>query len=449
MNKSLALGSAILATLTLWSQQAPAQALPAYPITVSATTTEWGVDRYPPNNFANGGTLFGREDVLILGIAEADGPGNRPPAQAAPFYDTQGRKLQILDWSSPRLSFVGSLYVPGEWATSTGLMDSRRTDMWGVLTPNGVTDFSSTLYAIIGYSNEGPAPTGFVQPEELSDLPPDYMPEGGGSGRYQIFDKDNGGFIPVGPSIRFNQWTDFCISFTGDSIEYYIGDQLIYTDSTIDVDLGGMQTPVAGFWEVIMQAKNYGQRPTPPGGVAGATYDANWANLGYGSGTCDDVRVVGGFSAELAIEKTVSPSLVSPGQQTVFTLTATNNGPDPATGTMVIDTLPPELAYVSNSCGAQFSGDQLTWLIGDFPVGAVATCMVTVEVTTIGTFTNSVVIDADQVDPILPNNDDEVPVSAGEPQIVPSEVPGLGTGPSWLLALLILLAAGWHTRERR
>ena len=68
---------------------------------------------------------------------------------------------------------------------------------------------------------------------------------------------------------------------------------------------------------------------------------------------------------------------------------------------------------------------------------------------TIGTFTNSVVIDADQVDPILPNNDDEVPVSAGEPQIVPSEVPGLGTGPSWLLALLILLAAGWHTRERR
>ena len=133
----------------------------------------------------------------------------------------------------------------------------------------------------------------------------------------------------------------------------------------------------------------------------------------------------------------------------MFTLTATNNGPDPATGTMVIDTLPPELAYVSNSCGAQFSGDQLTWLIGDFPVGAVATCMVTVEVTTIGTFTNSVVIDADQVDPILPNNDDEVPVSAGEPQIVPSEVPGLGTGPSWLLALLILLAAGWHTRERR
>ena len=105
-----------------------------------------------------------------------------------------------------------------------------------------------------------------------------------------------------------------------------------------------------------------------------------------------------------------------------------------------------------NAAIVHFLGHDGQWhllRLGDFPVGAVATCMVTVEVTTIGTFTNSVVIDADQVDPILPNNDDEVPVSAGEPQIVPSEVPGLGTGPSWLLALLILLAAGWHTRERR
>ncbi len=438
-----ALAAAVLAPSTLH-----AQALPTYPTAATATTTEWGVDRYAPANFNNGGTVQGRENVLILGVNEADGPGNRPQAQSSTFFDTQGRKLQILDWSGPRQSFVGALFIPSEWGVSTGLIDSRRTDMWAVLTPSGVTSTSSALYAILGFSNEGPAPVGFVQPEELRDQPADFMPVGGGDGRYQLFDKDGGGFIPIGTPVRYDQWTDFCISYTGNTLEFYIGDDLVYTDNSIDVEVGGMLTTVDGFWEVIMQAKNYGERPTPPGGIAGVTYDTNWAGLALGSGTCDEVRENGGFSAELQLVKSVSPSLVSPGQQTVFTLTATNNGPDPATGTVVVDTLPPELVYVSNSCGAQFSGNQLTWLIGDFAVGATVSCQVTVQVTTTGTFTNGAVIDAEQVDPILVNNDDLESVSAGPPQAPPSAVPGLGTGPSWLLAMLVLLGAWWFTRQR-
>jgi len=437
-----------LAALCAPAPAAWAQALPAYPIAPAGTTTEWGVDRYAPANFNNGGSLLGRDDVLILGVDEADGPGNRPSAQSSSFFDTQGRKLKIFNWNGQRQSFVAAVNIPSAWASSNGLIDSRRTDMWAVLTPDGVTSTSSANYAIMGFSNEGPPPAGFEQPEHLRNRPADYMPAGVGSGRYQVFDGDGGGFVTVGPAVRFDQWSDFCISYTGATVEYYIDDVLVYTDSTIEVPVGGNPTPVDGFWEIIMQARNYGERPTPLGGIAGVTYDTNWATLGYGNGTCDDVRETGGFAADLALTKSVSPTLVAPGQNAVFTLTATNNGPDPSTSTVVTDTLPPELSYVSNSCGAQFAGNQLTWTIGNFAVNQTESCDVTVQVTTTGTFTNAAVIVAVQVDPVLANNNDLESVSAGVPQIVPSAVPGLGAGPSWLLAILVLLGAWWATRSR-
>lgn len=446
---SVAILTIALAALCTPETSAWAQALPAYPTVDDATTTEWGVDRYAPANFNNGGSLLGREDVLILGVNEADGRGNRPPAQSSSFFDTQGRKLKVFNWNGQRQSFVAAVNIPSAWATSTGLIDSRRTDMWAVLTPDSVTSTSSAHYAIMGFSNEGPPPPGIEQPEALRNRPLDFMPEGPGTARYQVFDGDGGGFVTVGSAVRFDQWSDFCISYTGSTVEYFIDDVLVYTDSSIEVPVGGTPTPVDGFWELIMQAKNYGERPTPPGGVAGVTYDTNWATLGYGNGTCDDVRETGGFAAELALTKSVSPTLVAPGQNAVFTLTATNNGPDPSTSTVVIDTLPPELSYVSNSCGAQFAGNQLTWAIGNFAVDETQSCDVTVQVTTTGTFTNAAVISAEQVDPVLANNDDIESVAAAIPQVVaPSAIPGLGTGPSWLLGLLVLLGGWWVIRTR-
>lgn len=44
-------------------------------------------------------------------------------------------------------------------------------------------------------------------------------------------------------------------------------------------------------------------------------------------------------SADLSVTKTSTPSSVPPGGVT-YTLAATNNGPDPATGVVLTDTLP-------------------------------------------------------------------------------------------------------------
>lgn len=437
LNRIIALG---LCGACLPALDAAAQALPAYPTTAGpVTTSEWAVDRYAPAAFENAGMLFGREDVLRLGIAEADGPGNRPPGQAIGFYDTQGRKLRIEDWSTPPLSFVGSLRVPSAWATSTGLADTRRTDMWGVLTPTGLTDLSTAIYAIIGFTNEGAPPPGLESLVADNGMPADFQPQGGGTGGLQIFDKDTGGFIPVGPP-NYDQWNDLCMTFTGTSIEFRVNGVLVYTDSTIDAQVNGNAVPVGGFLEVIMQAKNYGERPTPPGGIAGVTYDAHWTNLGFGPGQCTDVIIGGNFSADLQLVKTVDPPVVPLGSNTTFTLTATNNGPDPANLVQVVDTLPPELVYVSNSCGASYSAPSLTWNIGDLAVGASAQCQVTVTVTAEGSFTNSAFVSAQQVDPVPSNNPDVSTVGTpvgSEPIPVPA-----GQGRLWLLLGLMLAGLG-------
>lgn len=420
-------------------QSGQAQALPTYPTTDGApSTTSWTIDRYRPANFFNGGTLNGRQNVLVLGVNEADGPGNRPPAQSSTFFDTQGRKLRVLNWGTPPISFVGSVYIPSAWALSTGLSDSRRTDMWGVLTPNGVTDLNSALFAIIGFANEAPPTTAFSNTP--SRLPADTMPDGGGVGRYRVFDGDVGaGFVDLAVPVMYDRWTDLCISYIGNAIEYRLNDQIVYTDNTINVPVMGTPTPVRGFLEVIMQAKNYGQRPVPPGGIAGVTYDTNWSSLAFGNGTCDQVGINGQFGSDLQITKTASPASVTVGQNVTFTLTVTNNGPAPATAVRVTDTLPAGLNYISTTCaGATFASPVLTWPVGNLANGASASCTLTAQVTAPGTLTNTATVQADQTDPVTVNNNTLASVGAAVPIALPASNPSA----TWLLLGLMLLSAG-------
>jgi uncharacterized repeat protein (TIGR01451 family) len=62
-----------------------------------------------------------------------------------------------------------------------------------------------------------------------------------------------------------------------------------------------------------------------------------------------------GAQADLSIVKT-GPALTSPGQDIVYTVTVTNNGPSPATNTTVSDVTPVGIAFLSNSgaCATQY-----------------------------------------------------------------------------------------------
>jgi uncharacterized repeat protein (TIGR01451 family)/fimbrial isopeptide formation D2 family protein len=107
--------------------------------------------------------------------------------------------------------------------------------------------------------------------------------------------------------------------------------------------------------------------------------------------------------ADMAVTKTVDHANPNVGDDVIFTITATNNGPDIATNAKVVDPLPSGLTWVSSTPSVgTWSGS--TWTIGDLAVGASATMALKAHVDTSGTKTNTATVSADPFDPTPPNN---------------------------------------------
>lgn len=147
---------------------------------------------------------------------------------------------------------------------------------------------------------------------------------------------------------------------------------------------------------------------------------------------------------ELALDKTVAPPVVAPGGNAVFTLTVTNNGPGDAVNTVVTDTLPAGLTYVSNDCGAGFAAPTLTWNVGTMANAASAVCNVTVTVDQAGAFINGALASSDSTDANPANNSAAATVS-GQVDIV--EVPTLSAAGLAVMLLGLGLAAFWMLRR--
>ena len=99
----------------------------------------------------------------------------------------------------------------------------------------------------------------------------------------------------------------------------------------------------------------------------------------------DDVRYGPVLDADLKITQDVVED--PPGTLT-HTLVVTNQGQSAASGVVVTDMLPAQLAYVSNDCGAA-NGASWMWTIGTLGAGASAQCKLTTSIVSTGTiFTN-------------------------------------------------------------
>ncbi|HEU4662562.1 MAG TPA: hypothetical protein VFS55_00885 [Dokdonella sp.] len=111
-------------------------------------------------------------------------------------------------------------------------------------------------------------------------------------------------------------------------------------------------------------------------------------------------------SADIAIAKSVDDATPNVGDTVTFTVTATNNGPNAATGVAVTDALPSGVAFVSAtpSQGTYDNGTGL-WTIGALGNGASATLDIVATVLTPGAITNTATKSAgDQFDPNSGNN---------------------------------------------
>ncbi len=110
--------------------------------------------------------------------------------------------------------------------------------------------------------------------------------------------------------------------------------------------------------------------------------------------------------ADLALAKSVSNASPNVGDTITFTVTLTNNGPDPATNAHVTDLLPAGLTFVSDSA-SQGAYDSTTgvWTVGTVTVGTPQTLQIQATVASPNAQTNAATItDADQFDPDLTNN---------------------------------------------
>jgi uncharacterized repeat protein (TIGR01451 family) len=112
--------------------------------------------------------------------------------------------------------------------------------------------------------------------------------------------------------------------------------------------------------------------------------------------------------ADLLVTKSVSNPTPNVGDTITYTVTVTDNGPDPATGVTVQDTLPPGISFVS-ATPSQGSYNRTTgdWTLGTVNPGTPQTLIITVKVASPNPADNTAAIShSDQFDPNPDNSSD-------------------------------------------
>ncbi len=109
--------------------------------------------------------------------------------------------------------------------------------------------------------------------------------------------------------------------------------------------------------------------------------------------------------ADLQVVKTIDNPTPGIGNNVVFTLIASNNGPDGASAIQVVDLLPAGYAYVSSTASqGSYAAPTGVWTIGNLANGASATLSITATVVAGGPFANTAVISSPVIDPVPGNN---------------------------------------------
>jgi uncharacterized repeat protein (TIGR01451 family) len=121
------------------------------------------------------------------------------------------------------------------------------------------------------------------------------------------------------------------------------------------------------------------------------------------SGSAGQCKVVQPAKADLAITQTDSPDPVTVGNNLIYKLTITNNGPSAATGVTLIDT-PLGANFLASSQNCPLSASVNTCNLGNLAAGASVTVSIAVTPTAAGTVSNTASVTATEVDPNTANN---------------------------------------------
>lgn len=151
--------------------------------------------------------------------------------------------------------------------------------------------------------------------------------------------------------------------------------------------------------------------------------------------------------ADLQVIKNVDNPAPLVGQNIIFSVTVTNNGPNSAVNVVVNDVLPAGLLYVSDNGGGAYNPITGVWTIGNMLPASSVTLNITATVLTTGSIINLATVSSDTPDPDLDNNEDEaiivVPTPTPTPTATPTATPPVPipvTSGSGLFTFVALLA---------
>jgi uncharacterized repeat protein (TIGR01451 family) len=127
------------------------------------------------------------------------------------------------------------------------------------------------------------------------------------------------------------------------------------------------------------------------------------------TGPTAQITVTAGGGSDLAMTKGDAPDPVAVGGSLTYTLTVTNNGPDPSTDSTVTDALPPGVTFVSatptqGACSE--AAGTVTCMLGPLALGASATIqiVVTVDATALSPLSDTATVTGVDTDPVAANN---------------------------------------------
>ncbi|NPD48383.1 DUF11 domain-containing protein, partial [Lentimicrobium sp. S6] len=121
----------------------------------------------------------------------------------------------------------------------------------------------------------------------------------------------------------------------------------------------------------------------------------------------DDALTTPNPISDLVIVKSVDEATPNVGDQVIFTLEVSNNGPSAATGVAVTENLPTGYTYVSDNGSGAYATATGIWTIGNLADGADTSLEITCTVNATGDYTNTATLTGTEDDPDPSNNEDD------------------------------------------
>ena len=200
---------------------------------------------------------------------------------------------------------------------------------------------------------------------------------------------------------------------TGVTVNDLLPSGYSYVGSTASA---GTYIPATGVWTIGGLANGASATLTVTATILATGSYANTAAITGGQTDPDPgnnsstvTPVPGALQANLGVVKTASSMSPTIGDNVVFTITASNAGPNAATGVSVSEQLPAGYTYISAATTAgAFNNATGVWTIGSLANGASATLTLTARVNATGPYANTATISGSEVDPVPGNNSSTV-----------------------------------------